>query len=108
MIGRLYIGNCYRFTVSGKEPIDGYLRKHGFNALVVVHEGSRDIILWDTFNRPAYNCYYDLCGYGIHKLDSFTFALMLECLNIDPEEGKVISYLNANELTTLYYQKGEK
>lgn len=108
MIGKLYIGNVYRFTVSGHEPIEGYLRKHGFNALVICHKESRDIILWDTFNRPAYNCYYDLCGYGIHKLDSFSFALILECLGIDVGEGKNISYFNINDLTSIYYhEKGE-
>lgn len=50
---------------------------------VFVHESSKFTyaILYQTFNRPAYDMYYDLCGRGINKLETLTAGLLLDAFD---------------------------
>lgn len=91
--------------------IEQYLKDHGFQALIFHHAKFTDvnhdiyIVLYDTYNRPAYNCYYDLCGTHIYRLENATVAMMLECLGIDVDMGKSITHINIEELNKVYYQE---
>lgn len=52
------------------------------------------LILYDTFNRPAYDCYYDLKGEGIRKMETTTAGIMIDVfkdlLTYDPTCADVI------------------
>lgn len=47
---------------------------------VIVHESEDFVyaVVYQTYNRPAYDMYYDLCGRGINKLETLTAGLLLE------------------------------
>lgn len=112
MIGKLYIANCYMFKCKSEIlDIEQYLKDHGFQALIFhqapFEEVNHDlyIVLFDTYNRSAYNCYYDLCGHAMYRMDNCTVAMMLECLGIDIEKSKTITHINIEQLKRVYYQE---
>lgn len=39
------------------------------------------LILYNTFNKPAYDCYYDLNGSNIRKLETITAGILLDMID---------------------------
>ena len=47
---------------------------------VIVHENSKYLygVVYQTYNRPAYEMYYDLMGISINKLETLSAGLLLD------------------------------
>lgn len=105
MIEIKYIGNVYKFNAIYTPEMEDYLLKHNFKALIIhkVEYGKCkpvDVYLFDTFNRTAYNCYYDLAGNKMRRLDSGAILEILESMGIDVDCIQIINLDASNKMIT--------
>ena len=76
--GNIYIINLDR-NRSGLDIVDDLI---GFKGKYLLLNGKNYwyLILYNTFNRQAYNIYYDLKGKCIHKLETLSGGILLSVI----------------------------
>ena len=76
--GNIYIINLDK-NRSGLEIIE-VLKDFKGKSLVLNGKDAWYVILYDTFNRHAYDKYYELHGKSIHKLETLTGGILLSVI----------------------------
>lgn len=88
------IANVYKFKCKCNDRLYEYLTLYNHKALVIISSEDVnycDVYIYDTFNRQAYNAYYDLKGEKIRRIDSDAMLEILVSLGIDVERYNLIS-----------------
>lgn len=117
MIEIRYIANCYIFHCPSKKDnshsLDEYLLYHNYKSLVIDRTYDNDslstVIIFDTYLRDAYNCFYDLCASDLRRLDSDTVLRFLDAFNINIDNAGFITHINIDDFKKVYQniEKGD-
>lgn len=80
-------GNSYMFQVKWKDPDQIYdiadaIEDSKASAMIETNTESIKVILFNTFNRYAYDIYKKCNGEKIMQLDPFTLSLILEFFDL--------------------------
>lgn len=108
MIEIRYIANCYIFNCPMGEKqslgLDEYLLSHNIKALVIdkSYDSCSRVIIFDSYLRDAYNCFYDLCASDLRRLDSDTVLRFLDAFNINIDNAGFITHINIDDFKKVY------
>lgn len=77
--GNIYIIN-FDNDINGLDIINYLESNFKGKSLIVNGKKQLYLILYQTFNRQAYECYYSLKGKSIHKLETLTGGILLSVM----------------------------